>query len=174
MEETVVYLVGFMGCGKTSVGGRLARRLGWSFIDLDAAIEERAGESIRRIFSVRGESCFREIEREELRRVSRLHAVVVALGGGAFCTEENRRIVESTGLSVWLDAPMEVLLARCAVDDTRPLFTTAEELAALLKRRIPFYEKADIRLDVGGLTVDAAAEQIHRRLEKRFRDRRRE
>ncbi len=174
MRETIIYLVGFMGCGKTSVGRHLARRLGWTFVDLDAAIEEREGEPIHRIFRVRGEPRFREIEREELGSVSRRRAVVVALGGGAFCSEENRRIVESTGVSVWLDAPLELLLTRCASDDTRPLFTTAEAAAALLERRIPFYQKADLRLKVGFLTVDAIAEKIHRRLEKRSRESRKE
>jgi shikimate kinase len=164
MKATIVYLVGFMGAGKTSVGQRLAQLLGWSFIDLDTGIEEREGVPVREIFSRRGEPYFRDIERAELVKVSRRENAVVALGGGAFCADENQSIVRSTGISVWLDVPMGLLHARCAGDARRPLFTTQEEMEALYRHRLPYYQKADIHIDLGNLTADAAAEEIRQRL----------
>lgn len=115
-----------MGCGKTSVGRRLAELLGWTFIDLDEEIEKRIGQTIREVFAQRGEAHFRAIEREELSRVSRFEKAVIALGGGAFCSAENRKITESTGVSIWLDVRMEVLFPRCVGNPARPLFTTRD------------------------------------------------
>lgn len=162
MHRTIVYLVGFMGAGKTSVGRCLAELLGWTFIDLDEEIEKQEDTPIREIFRRRGEPCFREIERGQLERVSRLSAIVVALGGGAFCSDDNQAIVRSTGVSVWLNAPIELLYARCAGDAARPLFTTREEMESLLRNRLPLYQKADYVLDMASLSVDAAAERIFR------------
>src|SRR5512136_2261829 len=108
-----IYLVGFMGSGKTSVGRRLAELLGWTFVDLDEEIEKRAGQSIPEIFRLRGEKHFRSLEREELERECRGSNTVIALGGGTFCSTENRETITRTGISVWLDAPIELLSARC-------------------------------------------------------------
>lgn len=149
-----------MGAGKTSIGQRLAQLLERTFIDLDTEIEKREGVPIREIFTRRGEPYFRDIERAELTKVSRRENAVVALGGGTFCTDENQSIVKSTGISVWLDVPMELLHARCAGDAVRPLFTTREETASLYRRRLPHYQKADIHIGVGDLTIDAAADRI--------------
>ncbi|HYK92090.1 MAG TPA: shikimate kinase [Acidobacteriota bacterium] len=162
MNRAIIYLVGFMGAGKTSVGQDLARLLGWEFVDLDTAIEEREGVPIRDIFSQKGEPCFRAMESAALREVGRRRNLVVALGGGAFCSEANQEMVKSTGVSVWLDAPMELLQARCPSDGTRPLFSTPSEMAELLQRRLPFYSRADLRLDVTGLTIEDAAREIIR------------
>jgi shikimate kinase len=160
MNASIIYLVGFMGAGKTSVGQRLAQLLGRTFVDLDIAIEEREGIPIREIFSRQGEPGFREIERAELEKVSRGRDLVVALGGGAFCSDANREIVRSTGISIWLDAPVDLLQTRCAPDGTRPLLTAWPEMEELLKRRLSFYARADFRLDVTDLTIDAAAQSI--------------
>jgi shikimate kinase len=155
MKAPIVYLVGFMGTGKSAVGARLAELLGWNFIDLDRAIERRAGTTIAQIFSLQGKACFRALEREELRRASEQEHTVVAAGGGAFCSSENQEIIASTGISVWLDAPMELIFARCcADDDERPLFATMREMAELMELRRPFYEKAQLRVEVGGMGVE--------------------
>jgi shikimate kinase len=156
-----IYLVGFMGAGKTCVGRCVAGLLGLPFIDLDHEIEEREGTSIREIFSRCGEARFRLLENEELKRVSAGASHVIALGGGTFCRPENCAIIEATGKSVWLDAPLDVIVARC--DDgnaSRPLFTTRTEMESLLEARRPFYDKSDIRIDVAGLTIEGAAKQI--------------
>ncbi len=160
MDASIIYLVGFMGAGKSSVGERLAQLLGWTFVDLDTVIEEREGAPIREIFSRRGEALFREAERAELEKASRGHNLVVALGGGAFCSEANQEIVKATGISIWLDAPMDLLMSRCAPDGARPLFRNRAETEALLRSRIAYYTEADIRLDVTDLSIDAAAQRL--------------
>lgn len=164
MTCRILYLVGFMGAGKTSVGRKLAAMLGWSFTDLDERIVEREGRSIREMFQTEGEPHFRRLETEELERVSRRREAVVALGGGAFCSEVNRKIVRNTGVSVWLDAPAGLLFSRCARDGSRPLLTNAAEMKTLLRRRRPHYAKADIRIRVSRLGIEEAAEQIRQRL----------
>ena len=165
-----IYLVGFMGSGKTSAGRCLALRLSVPFVDLDAEIENRAGRTIRDIFRVQGESHFRHLESEELSRVATVPAAVIALGGGAFCSAENRRTAAASGISVWLDVPLEVLLARCADDPSRPLLGGECEMAALLQERRAFYALADIRLQAGDLPADAVAEEVLRALTNRARD----
>jgi shikimate kinase len=165
-KPDVVYLVGFMGAGKTRVGTSLARILSYTFLDLDAEIEARAGERVRDIFARCGEARFRELEREELECVSRLPRRVIALGGGAFCAAENRDIVRRTGTSVWLDAPLDTLLSRIAGDDSRPLLSSRAQMEALLESRRPLYAQADIRIDVSTLHPDLIARSIARHLER--------
>ena len=160
MEQSIVYLVGFMGAGKTSVGRRVAEILDWSFVDLDQRIEETAGESIRELFRREGEAHFRVLEGTELRRVSGQKRTVVALGGGAFCSAENQLVVQTTGASVWLDAPIDLLFSRCSEDSTRPLFTNRQEMKELLERRRPYYGKANLRLEVAGLSVEEIAQRV--------------
>lgn len=161
-----VYLVGFMGAGKTCVGRRLAEMLSYGFVDLDGRIEEMAGERIRAIFVGHGEQFFRNLETEELQKVSTLRRYVVALGGGAFCSEQNRKMVRASGTSVWLDAPASTLYQRCAGDDSRPLFGTRPDVEALLSRRREFYEKADLKVPVQDRTVDEIALEIVNLLRK--------
>jgi shikimate kinase len=160
-----IYLVGFMGAGKTSVGLRLAELLAWSFLDLDEEIERDQGESIRSIFKNRGEARFRQIERAALQKVSAGARTVVALGGGTFCSERNRRLISSTGISVWLDVPIETLYRRCAGEETRPLFTSRPEMEQLLDKRRPFYEQSSFRIEADDLSVDTLAHLILKRLE---------
>jgi shikimate kinase len=155
-----IYLIGFMGTGKSSVGLRLAERLGWAFCDLDSEIERVTGESVSNIFRNRGEARFRRLESDELRRVSASPGTVVALGGGAFCSEENRRVTAETGTSVWLDAPLDLIMARCAGDSSRPLFGDRDAMATLLDSRRPAYALADLRVEIEGMTVEEIAEQI--------------
>jgi len=162
----MIYLVGFMGAGKTSVGVRLAELLAWRFLDLDGEIETEQGVSIRSIFMKQGESVFRRIEREALEKVSRGTRTVVALGGGTFCSDENRRIISATGISVWLDAPIETLYRRCAGEETRPLFASRPEMEQLLESRRPFYEQSTLRVDAGDLTVDDLARIVLERLDQ--------
>jgi shikimate kinase len=159
-RSSIIYIVGFMGTGKSSVGLRLAENLGWTFCDLDTEIERAAGQTVSEIFRNRGEADFRRLESDELRRVSARSSAVVALGGGAFCSEENRRVTAATGTSVWLDAPLEVIMARCAGDSSRPLFGDRRAMAALLESRRPAYELADLRVEVEGLTAEEIATRI--------------
>ena len=160
MDRSILYIVGFMGAGKSSVGGRLAELLHRRFVDLDREIEARAGESIRELFRRDGEPSFRRLDTVELRRVSTEKELVVALGGGAFCSRENQDIVRSTGASIWLDAPLEVLFSRCEGDGSRPLFTGSEEMKDLFERRRSFYEKADLHVKTTDMDVDHIVTKI--------------
>jgi shikimate kinase len=160
MRRHVIYLVGFMGAGKTSIGQRLANMLGWRFIDLDQVIEEHEGRPIRDIFRDTGEPYFRNIERRELARAGSSKEVVIALGGGTFCDDHNLQAVQESGVSIWLDAPLEILYARCAGKEDRPLFTTREKMQALLEIRRPFYAKADLIIDAGDRPIDTIANDI--------------
>jgi shikimate kinase len=188
----MIFLIGFMGSGKSTVGPLLAERLGCGFLDLDTRIEAAAGCTISEIFDRQGEAAFRELEHRELAKVleqvpenaacpgkpwgilpasrgrepfsplagSMPHGLpgqaafpgVVALGGGAFAQFRNVALVERSGaVSVWLDAPAEVLLARCAAQDAgRPLAHDPRRFLELHRERLPFYARA-------GLRVDAAA-----------------
>jgi shikimate kinase len=160
----MVFLIGFMGSGKTTVGAALARRLGTRFIDLDALIELAAGCSIAEIFDHQGEPAFRELEHLELRNLlakPRNKAYVVALGGGAFAQPRNLELIEQAGAAVaWLDAPPEVLLERCRQHPpARPLARDPDAFLRLWRERIPFYERARLRVDAT-LPVADVIEQI--------------
>src|SRR5260370_30256749 len=108
-----IYLVGFMGSGKTTIGRRLADELGWSFVDLDADIEAEHGTTIAQIFDTRGEQEFRRMEtaaiQKRVRMIEKGRPMVVALGGGAFAQGGNYELLENNGISVWLDCPVSIL-----------------------------------------------------------------
>jgi len=127
-----LYLVGFMACGKTTVGHSLAEELGWCFVDIDRDIENREGKAISDIFVEQGEALFRELETEMIRaRVSRVESgepCVFALGGGAFVQPKNWDLIENNGITVWLDCPFEIVLKRLGDDTTRPLAAKSKPL----------------------------------------------
>lgn len=156
----IIYLIGFMGAGKSSTGKRLSEIIPCEFVDLDEEIESAEGQRVREIFAERGEQAFRRAERNALLRVSSHPGRVVALGGGAFCDAANRDVTRRTGITVWLDAPVDLIHSRCAGDLSRPLFTNRAEMEALLEKRRPAYALADIRIDVEGLSVDEIARAI--------------
>jgi shikimate kinase len=144
-----IYLVGFMGSGKTTAGRILAGRLGVPFVDLDLAFEAMAGRTIRETFETHGEPWFREREAELLRGTASLPAAVVALGGGTFAFPGNREFVKSHGLSVFLDVPFEVIAERLAGKTAdRPLFPSEETARELWEARLASYRMADRTLDV--------------------------
>lgn len=155
-----VYLVGFMGSGKTSVGRCLAREMGFRFVDLDEEIETARGLSVAEIFEREGEAEFRRLESAALRRVGVLHEVVVATGGGTLTRWENRDFIKRTGVSVWLDAPLDVMLERCRDGVRRPLLSSPERMAELLEERLPGYRAADLRADAAAESPEAAARRI--------------
>lgn len=148
-RSELVYLVGFMGCGKSTVGRVLARELGCDFIDLDDRIVASAGMSIADLIEQKGEPFFRELETEELGKVSKGLKAVVALGGGAYISERNRELVEASGISVWIDSPFELCWQRIAADTViRPLAPGREIAEARWEARRGLYALA-------GLTVIA-------------------
>jgi shikimate kinase len=150
-----VCLTGFMGSGKTTVGILLARHLAWRFEDLDARIEEDAGLSIPAIFERFGEPAFRQIERRRLdvllAHITRSpEPMVLALGGGTYAQPGIADLLRAAGaLVIWLDCPVEMLLARCATMTNRPLFRDEPSFRQLLALRMPFYACADHRVAGG-------------------------
>lgn len=160
----LVLLVGFMGAGKTSVGGALSRRLGWSFEDLDDRIQQREGRSIPEIFAETGEAGFRRAERASLSEVLAEAAGhrIVALGGGAFIQTENRAAIEKAGATVvFLDGPVEELYRRCEQEPkVRPLRRTEEEFRQLYAQRRPDYLRATHRVDTQGKDVERVATEV--------------
>lgn len=145
-----IYLVGFMGSGKSTVGAILAERLGWSFIDLDAEIERAEGTTISEIFAARGESAFRALETEAIRRlVAQVECgcpAVVALGGGAFVSARNRELLEEHGVTVWLDCPLEIAKSRVASSSHRPLAQDPSAFARLYESRRESYALSDVHV----------------------------
>lgn len=158
-----LYLTGFMGCGKSSLGSLLAERLGWRFADLDEVIEGRTGVTVRRIFAAHGEARFRRLEHEALRAIAREPGrLIVALGGGAFLSEANRAIIRRSGVSVWIDVPFRTLVRRVAGDGARPLARSPEQLHALYRARLPFYFEADVRIRAGNAPTERIARDLLR------------
>jgi len=162
LDRSIV-LVGMMGAGKTSIGRRLARTLGWPFKDADAAIELAAGTSIANIFAEIGEPAFRAKERQVIARLLRGERAVVALGGGAFMDPETRALVRDKGLSVWLRADLDVLVRRTGRPGKRPLLAAGDPratLARLLEQRAPIYAQADLVIDSGRGPIGAVVAQL--------------
>lgn len=165
-----MFLVGFMGAGKSSVGRILARRLNWAFEDLDDRIELREGRTVAEIFRHSGEAGFRRAERAALRQV--LQEVqdgtsrIIALGGGAFVQPANAARLKAAGVPiVFLDAPVEELWQRCQrqasePDAERPLLQGRERFDELYRARLRSYLKASLRVETGGRSVEEVAEQI--------------
>ena len=167
--DAPVFLIGFMGAGKTTVGRILAQMLGFHFVDLDEIVEANAGRSVLAIFAELGEDKFRRLEREALENGRDMKQTVIALGGGAFISKENRAIIDQTGEAVWLDCPLEICLGRIERDGSRPLLAGETEMKALLERRRPFYALADHTVSTGDCSAEEAAARVFDLLNKRFR-----
>lgn len=146
-----VYLTGFMGAGKTTVGRLLARRLDWPFVDLDARVEEAAGMTVRNLFASRGEVAFRALEHQALASTLELEDAVVATGGGTLTFAANRDLVRNRGLVVWLNPPFTAIRERIGAlgKGDRPLFRDEQQALALYQDRLPAYRTADVTLDIG-------------------------
>ncbi len=154
-----IVLVGFMGSGKTTVGRLLARELHWGFLDMDRRVEELCGLSIPEIFASRGEASFRQHEREVALEARGLEDHVVAAGGGAFAEAATRAVLADGALSVWLWAPLEIILSRVRLDGSRPLAPSHERIKSLFAERQPSYRLADCHVD-----ATAGPEEVVRRV----------
>jgi shikimate kinase len=169
VDRTIV-MVGLMGAGKTSIGKRLAQRLGLTFIDADHEIETAAGCTIEEIFERYGEAAFRDGERKIIQRLLERPPHVLATGGGAFIDPDTRARIKEAGISVWLKADLDVLVRRVSRRNNRPLLKRGEPrdvLARLMEQRYPIYAEADICIDTldapAETTVDRVIEAIDRR-----------
>src|SRR5947208_10522577 len=149
-----------MAAGKTTVARALARRLDWQSVDVDELIEQRERQSVADIFAKRGEAYFRSLERQVLAEQMAPRHLVVATGGGTFVDVQNRAAINSDGVSVWLDVPLDRLIARVPADGRRPLAADRGAFERLYHARRAFYELAHVRLDAGRAGVDALVEEL--------------
>lgn len=160
-----IILTGFMGAGKTTAGALLAARLGWRFVDSDRVIEERAQRTIAEIFAAEGEAVFRTLEAAVIRDLAAGENLVLALGGGALEQAATRAFLRSLpGLRVvFLDAPFETLIGRCAAQENapiRPVLRERERLAERWQARLPLYRQADLTIATAELSPEAVVERI--------------
>lgn len=142
-----IYLVGFMAAGKSTVARIVARRLGWRAEDVDELIEARERATVADIFAKRGEPYFRAVERDILRLVLPLRHVVVATGGGTFMDADNQQAIAMDGVPVWLDVPLETVIARLPPDGRRPLSADRTQMERLFAMRQSGYARAPLRVD---------------------------
>lgn len=156
-------LVGMMGAGKTTVGRRLAARLGRPFLDSDEEIEKAAQMSIPEIFEQRGEPEFRAGETRVIARLLKDGAVVLATGGGAFVNGETRALVKAEAVSVWLKAEIDILFERVSRRSNRPLLKTANPratLGKLIEERYPIYAEADVTVVSRDVPQEVVADDV--------------
>ena len=164
-----VALIGFMGCGKTTVGRLLAARLGYAFLDLDQWLERRRGRSIRQIFQESGEEAFRDLESSALRDLASRRSVVIAAGGGAPVRDVNRPFFREAS-TFYLEISFQEFLRRTTASQDRPLLgRPPEELAALFASRLPVYRETGERVLSEGRTPAQVTEEILERLRARGR-----
>jgi shikimate kinase len=147
-----IYLIGFMGCGKTTIGRLLAEEIGWRFADVDDDIEHQHRKTISEIFSTAGEAEFRRLEHEAIaRRVRSVRCglpMVLSLGGGAFTRQDNVDLLTENGVTVWIDTALPVVRHRVAGCEHRPLAKDPLRFEQLYHQRRPFYAKAEFRVEV--------------------------
>ena len=156
-----VYLVGFMASGKTTLGRRVADRLGWPFVDLDDEIEKKSGRTVRALFEEFGEDAFRERESTFLAATETLPGAVIATGGGCFPREDNRRLVARLGTAVFLDVSLETVRTRLKGKTDRPLFVSEAQLSELFAARAPFYRMAPVAVRLGGAeAIEESADRV--------------
>jgi shikimate kinase len=155
-----IYLVGFMGAGKSSVARALGKRLDWKVEDIDARIERTERRDIPTIFRIEGEPYFRAREREALISLLPERGTVVASGGGTFADASNRELMLRDGAVIWLDAPLETVLKRIPLDGRRPLAADRVGMEQLYNQRLAAYRLAHLRVDAGRGSVEELVDHI--------------
>ena len=160
MKTDKVYLVGFMGAGKSSIARALARRIDWRAVDVDEMIEQREHQPVASIFAKHGEPYFRAVERQVLMDQIPTRHLVVATGGGTFVDPQNRAVIGRDGLSIWLDVPIDRLISRVPADGRRPLAADRAEFERLYVARRAAYEQADYRVDASHARIPAIVEEL--------------
>ena len=169
-ERRNIVLIGFMGCGKTTLGKKLSIKLKYTFIDTDRYIERKEGTAIAKIFEEKGEAYFRELEKNTVELLSKEYGNIIATGGGIIKSKENIYTLKQTGIIVYLKATPEHIFRNIANDDTRPLLQGGdklEKIRRLMEERREMYEKyADVTVNVSPGSVNQITERIVRELEK--------
>lgn len=162
LNKTNLYLVGMMGAGKTTIGRKLANRVGYRFVDTDGLIEAVAGKPISKIFADEGEAAFRALESRVLSDVSAFTSLVVATGGGVVTQPMNWSYLHH-GLVIWLDVPVPILVSRLLGDKTRPLIQSVDltaKLEKLLHDRQALYAQADVRIAYESQSIGKICDRI--------------
>lgn len=159
MKTDKLYLVGFMGAGKSTVAAALSRRIDWRTEDVDARIEARERRSVAAIFAKDGELYFRDVERQVVRDLLPERNVIVAAGGGTFAEPENRAAMLSDGAVAWLDLPLDEVVKRVPADGRRPLAADVGQFEQLYLRRRASYQQAHVRVDASR-PVDEVVERL--------------
>ena len=159
MRADKLYLVGFMGAGKTSVARALGRRIGWRVEDIDERIESREHRTVASIFAQNGEPYFRAAERSILQELLPERNVIVATGGGTFVDPDNRIAMLADGAVAWLDVPLTRILDRVPPDGRRPLAGDREQMEQLFARRQVAYGQAHVRVDASR-PIDEVVERL--------------
>jgi shikimate kinase len=154
-----IYLVGFMGAGKTTVARALGRRLGWRVEDIDERIEARERRSVAAIFAQQGEPYFRQQERQVLSDLLPIRHLIVATGGGTFAEPDNRALMLADGAVAWLDIPLPRVLDRVPADGRRPLAADRAQMEQLYARRTLAYAEAHVRVD-GARPIPEVVERL--------------
>jgi shikimate kinase len=154
-----LYLVGFMGAGKTTVAAALGRRIGWPTEDIDERIEAAEGRSVSAIFVQDGEAYFRRMERTVLHQLLPRRNIIVATGGGTFVDPENRKVMLADGAVVWLDVPLSRVIGRIPPDGRRPLAADLLQMEELYLRRRIAYSEAHVRIDAA-TAVEEVVERV--------------
>lgn len=164
----VIAFVGLMGVGKTTIGAKLANKLGFYFLDLDQEIEDREGESVSQIFTKKGEKYFRELEKNIIKEIIfRDEKIVISLGGGAFMNDEVREILKNNATVIWLFASIDEILRRVGSKSNRPLLNNKNKrkvLEDLARVRYPVYREADLKFDTTSQNHEVLVEKIVRGL----------
>jgi shikimate kinase len=154
VKSDKLYLVGFMGAGKTTVARALGHRLGWRVEDVDLRIEAAERRSVAAIFAQAGEPYFRQAERQVLGELLPTREVVIATGGGTFAEPDNRALMLADGAVAWLDVPLSRVLQRVPADGRRPLASDRTQMELLFARRQLAYAEAHVRIDASGRVAD--------------------
>jgi shikimate kinase len=155
-----IYLVGFMGAGKSSLAREVGRRLDWRVEDVDDHIEARERMVISAIFSEKGEAYYRAVERGVVEELTRFRHAVVATGAGTFMDPELRAVLKADGAVFWIDAPLAQIVERLPHDGSRPLTASRAQLEALYEARRHAYAEAHVRLDASRASVGELADQV--------------
>ncbi len=159
MKADKLYLVGFMGAGKSTVARATARRLGWQVEDIDERIEAHERRTVAAIFSQQGEPYFRQLERQMLSELLPERHIVIATGGGTFAEADNRALMLADGAVAWLDLPLADVVSRVPADGRRPLAADRAQLEQLFFRRQMAYAQAHVRIDAAQ-PVPAVVERL--------------
>jgi len=171
MKHHIIYLTGFMGAGKSTIGPILANTLGWNYYDVDQVIEKKLGKKISEIFSGEGEDFFREVERQTFTELSNSDNIIISLGGGAVANQSNLDFFKKNGKIIYLKVSPEVAYERLKFKNDRPLLTGGASgglskkdfigrLQSILSKREKYYDQADYTILTDGISIGKTVDKI--------------